>query len=103
MIYTSAQILAQEDLYDLQEVLSGGRSFKYQLTDAEMGWLAFVRGRYSIADWIDARIDSWAVLTIDDSFSEALDSDCEGAGKAVCLDDNTALQRIFFWGYTPQE
>lgn len=97
--YTSAEILASDDLYDIQEqVCSYGAEIKYQMTDGELGWLDFVRGKYAIADWIDDQMEG-TVLTIDDSLSQALDDDCKGWGKATCLSDDTALQKIFFWCY----
>ena len=99
-VYTSDEILNMEDLYDIQErVSSFGLSVKYQLTDDEMGWVDFVRGRYSIADYIDENTDENNVLSIDMWVSKALNDDCKGFGKAVCLSDDTALQKILFWVY----
>jgi hypothetical protein len=103
--YTSEFILDQDDLYSLQDTFnSSWIEFEYQMTEAELGWLDFVRGKYSIADWIDENLDG-DVLTFTDphSMSEALDNDCHGWGKATCLDDATALQRLFFWLYEQPE
>ena len=104
-IYTSEEILARDDLYDIQkDFCCFGESFKYVMTDGELGWLDFVRGRYSIADWINENLECVDdvkmihVLTFSDpeSLSQALeDDDCQN--KAVCLDDDTALQKLFFW------
>lgn len=99
-IYTSAEILALDDLYDIQEKVSSfGLPIQYQMTEGELGWLDFVTTRYSIADWIGAHLDG-DILTLDDTFSAALDDDCRLAGKAVCLSDDTALQKLFFWCYS---
>ena len=99
-IYTTAELMPMPDLYDIQErVSSFGQPIHYQMTPGELDWLDFVRGRYSIADWIDAHLDG-DILTLDDTFSAALEDDCGGTGLAVCLSDDTALQRLFFWCYS---
>ena len=101
-IKKSDDILAADDLYAIQEEFcSYGNTFTYQLTEAEQGWVDFVRGKYSIADWIDENTNG-DLLTFDcaETMSKALDDDCDGAGKAVCLSDDTALQKLFFWLYT---
>ncbi len=72
---------------------------KHRLTAGEIQWVDFVRGRYSIADYIDDNTDD-NILTIDSEVSKALDDDNKGAGKAVCLSDETALQKILFWVYS---
>ena len=103
--YSSSEILAADDLYELQDTFAcSGIPFKYQLTADEIGWLDFVRGRYSIADYILETLED-DVMTFDCPFtmSDALDDDCGGAGKAVCLSDDTALQRLFFWLYSQSE
>ena len=100
--YTSEQILAMDDLYDLQDSFcTMGIPFKYEMTLRELEWLRFVDGKYSIVDWIDDGLKN-AVILFDDpiSMSQALDDDCGGAGKAVCLSDDTALQKLFFWLYS---
>lgn len=92
--------LTESQLYDIAEKISSfGMQYKYKMTPGELGWLDFVRGRYSIADYIDKRLDG-DVVTLDDGLSQALDDDCEGAGKAVCLSDDTDLQAIFFYSYS---
>lgn len=103
--YTSDEILATDDLYDIQE----NGFCRYQLTDDELSWLRFVRGRYSIADVIDENMTAatdidgnWQygiVYLESDEISRALDDDCGHYGKAVCLSDDTALQKILFWLY----
>jgi len=101
-IYNSDEILNMDDLYGIQErVSSFGLSIQYQLTKGESKWVDFVRGRYSIADYIDNNTDENDILTIDNDVSGAMDSDNGGAGKAVCLSDETALQKILFWVYSP--
>ena len=98
-MYTSKQILKMDELYDIQERAGNGVSVKYWVTDDEIGWLDFVRGRYSIADWMDENMID-GVLSIESiGLSDALDNDCGGFGKAVCLSDETALQKLFFWCY----
>jgi len=103
--YTSEFILDQDDLYPLQDTFnSSGIEFEYQLTEGELGWLAFVRNKYCIADWIDEHLEG-DILTFNcaDEMSQALDNDCHGWGKATCLADDTALQRLFFWLYEQPE
>ena len=107
-MYSSKQILDADDLYDIQEHCSSGLPIEYQLTKDELGWLDFVRGKYSIADYVDENISPWhgvTVLTIHDhvEMSQALDDDCGGWGKATCLSDDTALQKLFFWLYSETE
>lgn len=108
-VFTSAEILqgSPKDniMYMLQEYASCGIPVRYQLTEDELGWLQFARGKYCIADYIDAHKNSDNVLTIDDAeeLSRALDNDCLGWGKATCLADFTALQHVFFWLYSESE
>lgn len=92
--------LTEQQLQDIQEkICSFGMEYQYQMTDAEMGWLDFVRGKYSIADYLDERMGEDNIVTLDMDLSRALDDDCGGFGKAVCLDDETDLQAIFFYCY----
>ncbi|GFD77284.1 hypothetical protein KUL118_01460 [Tenacibaculum sp. KUL118] len=109
--YTSEEILADKDIafYNIPERVSSGMPIRYILADEEWGWMEFVEGKYSIHDYIMENLE-WVdpddpeaenqvpVLTITcaDELSRALDADCGGAGKAVCLADDTALQAIFF-------
>lgn len=97
--YTSDEILAQEELYDIQERGgSFGEPIRYRMTPGELGWLDFVRGRYSIADYIDANLED-DVLTIDAyEISRAMDDD-DCPYVPVCLDDSTALAKLCFWLY----
>ena len=100
-IYSSEDILNADDLYDIQEmVCCFGQSIQYRLTADEIKWIDFVRGRYSIADYLDENMVE-DILTISDAdeMSQALNDDCNGFGKAVCLSDETALQKLFFWLY----
>ena len=102
-VFISSDILDADDLYELQELgCSAGLSIQYQLTQAELGWLKFVKGRYAIADYISSNMTESGVLTINAyQLTEAMEADCGGAGKAVMLSDGTALQRICFWLYSP--
>ena len=102
-LFTSEQILNDADdslMYQIQEdVCSTCKGIRYQLTDAEMGWLEHVEGKYSAADYVRANLDENNILTIEDSFdlTKALEDDNPSAGKAAMLSDDTALQRIFFF------
>ena len=102
--YTSSEILAENEFPAWADDFGTHGGIKYKLTLKEYGWLKFVRGRYSIADYIDANTDKYGVSIFDMfEFSKALDDDCKGFGKAVCLSDDTALQKIFFYGYIEGE
>ena len=99
MIYKSEDILNKDELYDLQDKLCcSGIPVKYQLTEEELGWAKFIRGKYCIADYIFDNIDANNVLTLNDSaeLNEILSGDGIN-NKAVMLDDSTALQKLFFW------
>ena len=99
-IYKSDYILSLDDLYDIQEqVCCFGSSIQYQLTDDELGWLDFIRGKYCIADYIADNMTDDGVVTIDNDISKSLDDDCGGWGKATMLSDDTALQKLIFWVY----
>ena len=89
--------------WELME-LSEKFPIKYQLTEGEEEWLFnFVRGRYSIADYLinngNEDDDGNFIVTIDYDFSMVLDEDCNVAGKAVMLSDDSSLQTIFFYNY----
>ena len=104
--YTAEGILAKEDLYDLQDSFCcSGIPFQYQLTQGEIDWWMVITGKYCIADWIETNSDGEFLLTFDDpmAMSKVLDDDCQGAGKAVMLSDDSALQKIFFWMYEETE
>lgn len=96
--YTSKEILKKEDLYDLQDSFSCSYSpFKYIMTEGEMDWLNFVKNRYSIYDWIIGNLND-NVLTFDDPHEMSVALFNDGVNhKAVCLSDETALQKLFFW------
>ena len=108
-IYTSNEILCEDDLYGLQDTFcSSGISFVYLMTKGETDWFKHILGKYSIADWIDknsaSNTDELALLFDDcEAMSKALDDDCKGFGKAVMLSDDTALQKLFFWLYSEVE
>lgn len=97
--YTSSYILSKEDLYDLQDSFSSsGIPFTYQLTEGEYEWAKFILGKYTIADYVLSNTDENLVLTFNCplELSEAINADGI-PGKAVMLDDETALQKLFFW------
>ena len=95
MIHTSESLKSQDGDYDNYHYqLEDGE--QYQLTDGELQWLDFVRGRYSIADHIDQNMTD-GVYTLDIyGLGEAL-GETGMFPKAACLCDDTALQAIFFY------
>lgn len=95
MIHTNDSLRSQDgDFENYHYQLEAGE--QYRLTDAELGWLKFVTGRYAIADHIrENLVDD--VYTVDlEGMSQALDDDGMFP-KAVCLSDDTVLQSIFFY------
>ena len=98
-IYTSEEILKAEDLYRLQDSFcSSGKPFKYHLTDGELRWAKFIKGKYSISDYVLKNIDSDRILTFNDPFELSAVLEEDGIDhKAVMLSDDTALQKLFFW------
>jgi hypothetical protein len=95
MIHTSESLKALDGEFEnFQYQLEDGE--QYRLTDGELGWVEFVRGRYAIADHLeDNMVDG--VYTMD---SYGLGEALEETGmfpKAVCLSDDTTLQAIFFY------
>jgi len=101
-IYTSDEILDADDLYEIQEAISNGEEIKYRMTEDELEWLSFVTNKYCIASYIWSNLED-DIVTIDLTVSEAMEADCNGLGKAVCLSDDTALQKILFWIYIEPE
>ena len=97
--YTSEEIIAMDDLYDLQDTFaSSGIAFEYQMTPDELYWAEFIKDKYIIADWVFNNLNSDGVLSFNDpcGLTEALESDGIHH-KAVMLSDETALQKLFFW------
>ena len=95
MIHTHDSLQSQDGKFEnFHYQLEDGE--QYRLTDAELGWLEFVSGRYVIADHIrENLVDD--VYTVDlEGMSQALDDDTMFP-KAVCLSDDTVLQSIFFY------
>ena len=105
IVHTSESLKAQDtDLENYHYQLDDGE--KYQLTEAEIGWLDFVKGKYCIADHIiensEENEKGKLVYTMDTmGLSEALKND-DCTCKAVCLSDDTTLQAIFFYSSTNQ-
>lgn len=92
--------LTEDQLLEIQDIICcSGLEYKYQMTDDELGWLDFIRGKYSIADYLDEQMGEDNIVTLDDQLTKHLDDDCEGMGKAVMLSDDTDLQAIFFYCY----
>tara|TARA_R110002153_G_C13252939_1_gene491771 strand:- start:358 stop:693 length:336 start_codon:yes stop_codon:yes gene_type:complete len=98
--YTSKEILDLEDLYELQDTYSSsGIVFSYQLTDGEFGWMDFIKNKYGIYDLLIENIDEKNILTFCfDSYElgQVLEDDSVHY-KAVCLSEDSALQKLFFW------
>jgi hypothetical protein len=97
--YTSNEILFKEDLYELQFTFSScAIPFKYKITEDELNWAKFNKGKYSINDWVLNNIDKEGFLVFNCPFelSECLQNDGIDH-KAVMLSDETALQKLFFW------
>lgn len=76
-------------------------SDQYRLTDDELGWLDFVKGRYCIYDHImdNCTVDDdghlWYNVNVFDMSVALRDDGLQH--KAVCLSDYTSLQAIFFY------
>jgi hypothetical protein len=95
MTHTSDSLRSQDGKFEnFHYQLDDGE--QYRLTDAELGWLKFVSGRYAIADHIRENLVD-GVYTVDiEGMSQALEDDGMFP-KAVCLSDDTVLQSIFFY------
>ena len=95
MIHTSESLKAQDGEFEnFHYQLEDGE--QYKLTESELGWLAFVDGRYSIADHLRENMSD-GVYTVDCiGMGESLEADSLFC-KAVCLSDDTTLQSIFFY------
>ena len=97
-IFTSEEVLAgNESIFD--DHCSCAGYVRYRLTKEDWEWVAFVRGRYVIADFIDNNTVDGVLNADIDEMSKALDEDWPGVGKAVNLSDATALQKLFFLCY----
>lgn len=98
--FTPEEVKANPEL--TMEALSSCGELTYEITPGELLWMAWIRGKYSIEEYLRTRlilIGKKAGVKIDNDFSKALDEDCKGAGKAVMLSDDSALQMIFFYNY----
>ena len=95
MIHTSGSLKAQDgEFEDYHYQLEDGD--QYKLTDGELGWLDFVDGCYSIADHLNNNMVDGVYHVDCLGMGQALADDSIFC-KAVCLDDDTALQHIFFY------
>jgi hypothetical protein len=95
LVHTSESLKAQDGRFENYHYqLDDGQ--RYRLTDDELIWLDYVRGRYAIADHLDENmVDD--VYTMDSiGLGEALE-ETGMFSKAVLLSDDTALQAIFFY------
>ena len=103
--YTHEDIQKMDELYELQE----SPNFEYILSQSEVQWMNFVKGRYSIYDFLMDNFipndkDEMIVKFSDDNIidmCQALydDMSCSHIGKAVMLSDDSSLQKVFFWLY----
>ena len=95
MIHTSESLKAQDGEFENWHYqLEDGD--QYRLTDGELGWLDFVDGRYSIADHLNNNMVDGVYHVDCCGMGQAMEDDSIFC-KAVCLDDDTALQHIFFY------
>jgi hypothetical protein len=105
-IHTSESLKKQDGHYENYHYqLEDGE--QYMLTEGEIGWLDFVKGKYSIYDHImnnsHCDDDNNLIYTVETiGMGQALHDDGIGC-KAVCLDDETALQAIFFYSHYEPE
>ena len=101
--FTSGQILTElsnDNCHLFEDAQCSHGYLDYVLTDGEQCWLDFVRGRYSIADYIDEQTIDGVTRIYFDEMSAELDHDNgNSGGKAACLSENTALAAIFFYCY----
>lgn len=67
---------------------------EYMPTDGEIAALAWLKGRYAVADVLWSALLEGAITVEPYDVACALRS--EGLNTVPCLDDNTALQRIVF-------
>jgi hypothetical protein len=97
-IYTSEEILGMET-EEVCGLFEG--NVTYKLTEGEIEWANFVKGNYSIAEHILENANDENIIELDSyEFSKVLDGDNKGAGMAPMLSEDSALQRLFFCGYT---
>lgn len=96
-LYTSEDIKAME-CEEIADLSSSYESINYQMTEGEQDWLLFVANRYDIHDVL--MHDGNGIVNIDFyECSIAMDADCYGMGKAVCLSEDSPLQKILFSTY----
>ena len=95
MIHTAESLRAQGDeLENYQYQLMDGE--QYKLSDDELIWLDFVRGRYAIADHFDDNIVD-GVYTMDTiGLSEALWAD-DTHHTPACLSEDSVLSIIVWY------
>lgn len=92
-IYTSGELESME--IESFETITEQCQFKYRLTKGELGWLDWIGGRYTIADYLSESLED-GIVTIDVlGISEALHAD--GVDRAPCLSEDTQLQRLIWY------
>jgi hypothetical protein len=102
-VYTSKdiEVLDCEDIADLS---SSYELMHYIMTPSELEWMLFIKNRYSIYDALCHVDFETGLVSIDFlECSQAMDEDNRGMGKAVCLSDDTSLQKILFSVYSETE
>ena len=103
--YTSAEVLSNPE--NTQDAFCSCDGLSYEMTESELQWIDFIKGTYSIADYLVDNMhvneQGKSIVNINSDFSRVLDMDNDGSGKALLLSDNTALQAIFFYNYQEPE
>ena len=99
MIHTSESLKALDDTFEnFHYALEDGE--QYALTDGELDWLKFTRGRYAIADYIRANSeisdDGRLVYTVEqDGINDALKAD--GLQSVPMLSEESTLYAICWY------
>ena len=93
-LITSEQ-LEQTEIEGFESITEQGQ-FRYQMTDAELGWLTWIGDRCSISEYLWQNTTVFGVATIDVwEIGDALRAD--GVDRAPCLSDDTQLQRLIWY------
>jgi len=102
-IYTSDDLEAIEDIEGLESITEQC-VIEYQPTEAELGWLAFIRDRYALTAYllntldIRERTSSPDVVTLCFDVSEiGRTLAADGIDRAPCLSEDTQLARLIWF------
>ena len=105
-LFTSEEILAicEEDIAGLERITEHCR-FKYQLTEAEQGWLDWIYQRYAVGicilDNLRQNEETPGIVLID-THEIGVCLAADGLDRAPCLDEDTALAKLI-WFIGPEE